>query len=608
MRRGADRRRDTARCAPRPRSGAPARVGALRRPGRLHAALGYPRRRGGSGAPLALLRLLPADHLALRRHRREVHRRCGHGRLGDADRDRRRRGAGRAGGARPRRRGLGARAGGRRGGAAGASRRAHRRGRGDGRRRGPGDGRRRPRQHGVPDPGRRRARQRLRRRYDPADDRADDRLRGSGLVRVEGQGRARAALEGAPGGVRVAWVAQVGRARGTVRRPRPRAEPDQGPLPHLGRRAPGAPDLGDRDRRHWQVAPRVGVLQVLRRHRRDRPLAPRPLPALRRGRHLLGAGRHGADALPDRRGRGAGQRRREAARGARGAHPRRRGASLRRAAPWAAARARRARRTRPAGAVRRVAALLRAIERHLPDGARLRGHAVGRREPAGLRRVPARLVAEPPAAGGHARAAGAAREAPDLGSRPAELHLALPRAAAARGDGGAARRARAGPARGGGGADPGARRRRAALRRRDGADAARPRAARPAGRSVRPGGPGRGARGPGDAARADRRSARRPRPRRAQGARGRRGARQDVHAGGRLGALGDRRRPARAAARGARPQGGARRPGRPALARARPVRLPAGPRPIRRLRDAVEARAPDTPSGRGRVPDGRVRR
>ena len=30
----------------------------------------------------------------------------------------------------------------------------------------------------------------------------------------------------------------------------------------------------------------------------------------------------------------------------------------------------------------------------LPDGARLRGHAVGRREPARLRRVPARLVAE----------------------------------------------------------------------------------------------------------------------------------------------------------------------------------------------------------------------
>ena len=38
-----------------------------------------------------------------------------------------------------------------------------------------------------------------------------------------------------------------------------------------------------------------------------RLLAPRPLPGLRRGRHVLGAGRHGADALPDRRGRGAGE-------------------------------------------------------------------------------------------------------------------------------------------------------------------------------------------------------------------------------------------------------------------------------------------------------------
>ena len=42
-------------------------------------------------------------------------------------------------------------------------------------------------------------------------------------------------------------------------------------------------------------------------------VAPRALPRLRRGRHLLGARRHGADALPDRRGRAAGRRAREAA-------------------------------------------------------------------------------------------------------------------------------------------------------------------------------------------------------------------------------------------------------------------------------------------------------
>ena len=53
---------------------------------------------------------------------------------------------------------------------------------------------------------------------------------------------------------------------------------------------------------------------------------------------------------------------------------------------------------------------------------------------------------------------------------------------------------------------------------------------------------------------------------------------------------------ARAAARVPRAQGGARPPGRRPLAGARPVRLPAGPRPPRRLRDAVEARAPGAPS------------
>ena len=62
-------------------------------------------------------------------------------------------------------------------------------------------------------------------------------------------------------------------------------------------------------------------------------------------------------------------------------------------------------------------------------------------------------------------------------------------------------------------------------------------------------------------------------------------------------------RRARAAALRARAQGGAGRAGRSALARARPVRLPAGPRAPRRLRDALEARAPGQASGRRRPPD-----
>ena len=65
----------------------------------------------------------------------------------------------------------------------------------------------------------------------------------------------------------------------------------------------------------------------------------------------------------------------------------------------------------------------------LPDRARLRGHAVGRREPARLRRVPARLVAEPSILVVTLARPGAARAPADLGRRPTELHVALPRAA-----------------------------------------------------------------------------------------------------------------------------------------------------------------------------------
>ena len=63
-----------------------------------------------------------------------------------------------------------------------------------------------------------------------------------------------------------------------------------------------------------------------------RLLAPRPLPRLRRGRRLLGARRHGPHALPDRRGRGPRVRARQAPSDARAAHRRSRGARVPRAA------------------------------------------------------------------------------------------------------------------------------------------------------------------------------------------------------------------------------------------------------------------------------------
>ena len=108
--------------------------------------------------------------------------------------------------------------------------------------------------------------------------------------------------------------AEVGRPRAAVRRPRPRAAPGQGALPRVGRGGQGAARLGRRHRRDRQVAPRLGVREVRRRARRQLLVAPRPLPRLRRRRRLLGARRDGADARGDRRGGGARARARQAPR------------------------------------------------------------------------------------------------------------------------------------------------------------------------------------------------------------------------------------------------------------------------------------------------------
>ena len=154
------------------------------------------------------------------------------------------------------------------------------------------------------------------------------------------------------------------------------------------------------------------------------------------------------------------------------------------------------------------------------------------------------------------------------------------------------------------GADPRPGRGRPAVRGRDGADAARPRPARPRGRRV-----------PADRARSRRSTCPRrctrssPPDSTASTPDERRllqdavGARQDVHA-----RPASRRCPGLAEpeleplAHIARPQGGALRPGRPALAGARPVRLPPGPAEARRVRDAREARAQDSASRRRRAP------
>ena len=191
-----------------------------------------------------------------------------------------------------------------------------------------------------------------------------DRLRGRGQPRAEGQGRPVSALARAAGRLGRARVAEVaGLEAPFVGRDRElrqikelfHACADEGKA-HLvsitGIAGIGKSRLG------------VGVLQVLRRDRPDDVLAPRPLSRLRRGRHLLGARGHGADARADRRGRG----RRGSALAKLAAvveeHIDGRGrAALRRAAARASARARRERRVRAGGSLRRVAAVLRAAGR-----------------------------------------------------------------------------------------------------------------------------------------------------------------------------------------------------------------------------------------------------
>ncbi len=97
----------------------------------------------------------------------------------------------------------------------------------------------------------------------------------------------------------------------------------------------------------------------------------------------------------------------------------------------APARPRGGQRVRARGPVRGLAAVLRAAGRRVPDGARLRGHAVGRRVAARLHRVPARVVAQSPIFVVTLARPGAASSGADLGRGQAQLHLDLPRAAVA---------------------------------------------------------------------------------------------------------------------------------------------------------------------------------
>jgi class 3 adenylate cyclase len=87
---------------------------------------------------------------------------------------------------------------------------------------------------------------------------------------------------------------------------------------------------------------------------------------------------------------------------------------------------------------------------------------------------------------------------------------------------------------------------------------------------------------------------------------GRVGPGEDVHRRGALGPVGPPRGGGSVVPLRVGPQGDPRRPGRPALAGARAVRIPAGPGAADRIRDALEARPKDPASRRRGVPGGEL--
>ena len=100
----------------------------------------------------------------------------------------------------------------------------------------------------------------------------------AGLHELKGKTEKSRPLAGTARRLRCPRRAKSARTGGAVRRAGPRAAPDQGSVPHVRGREATAADLDHGHRRHRQVAPRLGVLQVLRRPAADHVLASRPLP------------------------------------------------------------------------------------------------------------------------------------------------------------------------------------------------------------------------------------------------------------------------------------------------------------------------------------------
>ena len=162
------------------------------------------------------------------------------------------------------------------------------------------------------------------------------------------------------------------------------------------------------------------------------PLAAGALPAVRRGDHLLGAGRDRQGGGGDPRVRLGGGGRGEAGRGR---LPGGAGAAVAAAAAGAAGRGRGGLAGGAAGAVHGLAALPRGSGRRPPERARVRGSALGGRGAARVPGAPGRVVAGGAAARPLHGAAGAVRAPAGLGRRAAQRAHDQPLAALGSGDG-----------------------------------------------------------------------------------------------------------------------------------------------------------------------------